>query len=154
MWLQQVATTLTHKTNTLLVIKSVRLDISCRVVAKIWSKWITFLLVLMWILLIIFPLERCWTFLLLWCCVKLFWYGTNNFLLSYIWINICWVCEFQAWPYKCASKYLILKYYFFKCKFFYYFGLRYWSPKGESPCGCIHSSSTTTRIITPFCFVS
>jgi len=44
MWLQQVATTWTCMTNTLLVVKSVGLDISCIVVAKIWSEWTTFLL--------------------------------------------------------------------------------------------------------------
>jgi hypothetical protein len=46
MQLQQVATTWTCKTNTLLVIKSICLDISHIVVAKIWSKWTTFLLML------------------------------------------------------------------------------------------------------------
>jgi hypothetical protein len=46
MQLQQVATTWTHRTNTLLVIKSVGLDISHIVIAKIWSKWTTFLLVI------------------------------------------------------------------------------------------------------------
>ncbi len=45
MRLQQVATTWTCKTNTLLVIKLVGLDISCIVVAKIWLEWTKFLLV-------------------------------------------------------------------------------------------------------------
>ncbi len=45
MQIQQVATTWTHRTNTLLVVKLVGLDISCIVVTKIWSKWTTFLLV-------------------------------------------------------------------------------------------------------------
>ncbi len=45
MRLQQVATTWTHRINTLLVIKLVGLDISRIVVTKIWSKWTTFLLV-------------------------------------------------------------------------------------------------------------
>jgi hypothetical protein len=45
MQLQQVATTWTRKTNTLLVVKLVGLDISCIVVAKIWLEWTTFLLV-------------------------------------------------------------------------------------------------------------
>jgi hypothetical protein len=42
MRLQQVATTWTHRTNTLLVVKSVGLDISRIVVAKIWLEWTTF----------------------------------------------------------------------------------------------------------------
>jgi hypothetical protein len=45
MRLQQVATTWTHKTNILLVVKAVGLDISCIVVTKIWLEWTTFLLV-------------------------------------------------------------------------------------------------------------
>jgi hypothetical protein len=43
MQLQQVVTTWTCRTNTLLVVKSVGLDTSRIVVAKILSKWITFL---------------------------------------------------------------------------------------------------------------
>ncbi len=45
MRLQQVATTWTCMTNTLLVIQLVGLDINCIVVTKIWSEWRTFLLV-------------------------------------------------------------------------------------------------------------
>jgi hypothetical protein len=45
MQLQQVATTRTCRTNTLLVVKSIGLNISRIIVAKIWSKWTTFLLV-------------------------------------------------------------------------------------------------------------
>ncbi len=41
MQLQQVVTTWTHRTNALLVVKSIGLDISHIVVAKIWSKWTT-----------------------------------------------------------------------------------------------------------------
>jgi hypothetical protein len=43
--LQQVATTWTRRTNTLLVVKLVGMDISRIIVAKIWLKWTTFLLV-------------------------------------------------------------------------------------------------------------
>ncbi len=46
MQLQQVATTWKHRTDTLLAIKSVVLDISCIVITKIWSKWTTTLLVM------------------------------------------------------------------------------------------------------------
>ncbi len=45
MQLQQVATTWTRKTNTLLVVKLVGLDISYIIVTKIWLEWTTFLLV-------------------------------------------------------------------------------------------------------------
>jgi hypothetical protein len=45
MRLQQVATTWTRSINTILVVKLVGLDINHIVVTKTWSKWITFLLV-------------------------------------------------------------------------------------------------------------
>jgi hypothetical protein len=45
MQLQQVAITWTHKTNIVLVIKSVDVDISRIIVTKIWSEWTTFLLI-------------------------------------------------------------------------------------------------------------
>jgi hypothetical protein len=45
MQLQQVTTTWTCRINTLLIVKSIGLDISCIIVAKIWSKWTTFFLV-------------------------------------------------------------------------------------------------------------
>jgi hypothetical protein len=45
MQLQQVATTWTHRTNTLLVVKLVSLDINDIIVTKIWLEWTTFLLV-------------------------------------------------------------------------------------------------------------
>ncbi len=46
MQLQQVATTWTRWTNTLLIVKSFGMDISRIVVTKIWLEWTTFLLVL------------------------------------------------------------------------------------------------------------
>jgi len=42
---QEVVTTWTHRTNILLVVKSIGVDINRIVVAKIWSEWTTFLLV-------------------------------------------------------------------------------------------------------------
>jgi hypothetical protein len=45
MRLQQVVTTWTCRTNTLLVVKLVGLDISFIVGQKIWLEWTTFLLV-------------------------------------------------------------------------------------------------------------
>jgi hypothetical protein len=47
MQLQEVVITWTHKTHTLLVIKSIGLDINHIVVTKIWSKWRTFLVVIL-----------------------------------------------------------------------------------------------------------
>jgi hypothetical protein len=44
MQLQQVPTTWTCRTNTLLVVKSIDLDINYIVFAKIWSEWTTFLI--------------------------------------------------------------------------------------------------------------
>ncbi len=45
MRLQQIATTWTHMINTLLVVKSIGLDISCIIVTKIWLELTTFLVV-------------------------------------------------------------------------------------------------------------
>jgi hypothetical protein len=47
MQVQEVVTTWTHKTNTLLVVKSIGLDINRIVVAKIWLEWTTFLLMIL-----------------------------------------------------------------------------------------------------------
>ncbi len=44
--MRQLVTTWTHRTHTLLVVKSIGLDICHIIVAKIWSEWTTFLLVL------------------------------------------------------------------------------------------------------------
>jgi hypothetical protein len=46
MRLQQVAITWTHRTNIVLVVKSIGLDVNHIVVVKIWLEWTTFLLML------------------------------------------------------------------------------------------------------------